>query len=281
MAHELRLTTLGSVTVTLDGEPVRNLPAKALALLAYLAVTARPHSREHLANLLWGEGSETEAQASLRKSLSTLKPIADAYFVLEKSTVELDRTNAVWIDAEELERGTGSVERGVTRSPLHAPPSTLHALYLGDFLQTLSIKNAPEFEVWVLERREKYRARAAEMFQRVAQEKVDAGIERDALTTLQQLIALDAWNENAHQAAMRLLARMGKRKDALAQYQQLKKILRDDLDIDPSPESTTLLERIRDARPLAALPPTPPRRSLDALSNARNSRNFSHSQLRA
>lgn len=255
MAHELKLATFGHATVTLDGENVGiKLPSKALALLIYLAVTARPHSREHLANLLWGEESETKAQASLRQALSKLKPIADEYLISEKATVAFDTSKTYWLDTQELEKQE-------TRNESVSPPSRLSSLatfYPGDFLQALTLKNAPDFEVWVLEEREKYRARAAELFARVVQEYLDAGNARDALDALNRLIALDAWNENAHQQKMRVLARMGKTKDALAQYQTLKKTLRDDLDIEPSPETTALFEKIRDARPLVDAPPAPP-----------------------
>ena len=43
---------------------------KALALLAYLAVTGRPHSRDALAGLLWGEMPDAAAKANLRKILA-------------------------------------------------------------------------------------------------------------------------------------------------------------------------------------------------------------------
>ena len=253
MADKLTLTTLGHVTVTRDNENIGGkLPAKALALLVYLAVTARPHSREHLANLLWGEENETKAQASLRQALSTLKPIADGFLILEKATVTFDRAGGFWLDADELVRETRNENVGYD-----SRFSFLASLYRGDFLSTLTIKNAPDFEVWVLEQREKYRARAAELLQRVAQANLDAGNERAALDALNRLVALDTWNENAQQQKMRVLARLGKRKDALAQYQQLKKILRDELEIEPLPETTALFEKIRDARPLASPPPAP------------------------
>jgi predicted ATPase/DNA-binding SARP family transcriptional activator len=253
MARALHISTLGHVTVTLDGENIAGkLPTKALALLIYLAVTARPHSREHLANLFWGQENEAKAQASLRKALSNLKSIADEYLILEKATVAFDRSKGYWLDTQRLETGDWRSKSLV--SSLQA----LVTLYAGDFLSTLTLKNAPEFEVWVLEQREKFRGRAAEMYQRIVQEKLEAGDERDALDALTRLIALDVWNENAHQQKMRVLAHLGKRHAALAHYQQLKKILRDDLDIEPSPESVALFERIRGARPLASLPPTPP-----------------------
>lgn len=250
MADELQLTTLGHVAVTRDNQNLGGkLPAKALALLIYLAVTARPHSREHLANLLWGEESESKAQASLRQALSKLKAIADEYLILEKATVAFDRAKEYQLDVEEL---TTDDRQQTTENAVRRLPSAV------EFLQTLAIKNAPDFEMWVLEQREKYRAQATEIFQRAAQQQLDAGNERAALDALTRLIALDTWNENAQQAAMRLLAHMGKRTDALAQYQRLKKILRDDLDIEPSPETTALFEKIRDARPLASPPPAPP-----------------------
>ncbi|OQY99153.1 MAG: hypothetical protein B6D41_01775, partial [Chloroflexi bacterium UTCFX4] len=262
MARKLEITTLGHVTVTIGGEPIRNLPAKALALLVYLVVTARPHSREHLANLLWGEENETKAQASLRQALSTLKPIADGFLILEKATVTFDRAQKYQLDVEELETRDWRLETPF--SDLQSPISNLQSPFpnlqspISLFLDSLTIKNAPDFEVWVLEQREKYRARAAEWLQRVAQANLDAGDERAAVDALNRLVALDTWNENAQQQKMRVLARLGKRKDALAQYQNLKKILRDDLDIEPSPETTALFEKIRDARPLASPPPAPP-----------------------
>lgn len=262
MVRELNLATLGHASVILDGENIGGkIPAKALALLIYLAVTARPHSREHLANLLWGQESETKAQASLRQALSKLKPIADEFLISEKATVAFDTSKTYWLDVEEL---TADSKRQTANDAVRRPvPALRHegsavSLYSGDFLSTLILKNAPEFEVWVLEEREKYRARAAELFARIVQENLDAGNARAALDALNRLIALDAWNENAQQQKMRVLARMGKTKDALAQYQTLKKTLRDDLDIEPSPETTALFEKIRDARPLADAPTAPP-----------------------
>ena len=70
----LRLTLLGRVDGHLaSGQPL-DVPKKAMALLAYLALA--PHgacAREGLAALLWGDTPETQARQSLRKTLSTLR----------------------------------------------------------------------------------------------------------------------------------------------------------------------------------------------------------------
>ncbi|HEY3011263.1 MAG TPA: hypothetical protein VGJ36_00855, partial [Gemmatimonadales bacterium] len=65
------LTLLGPPSVSLAGKggSTPQLSAKALALLAYLALEPGPHSREELAGLLWGESSDAEARASLRQAV--------------------------------------------------------------------------------------------------------------------------------------------------------------------------------------------------------------------
>ena len=51
----LALYLLGPPRLELDGEPVEVPRRKAVALLAYLAVTGGHHSRDSLATLLWPE----------------------------------------------------------------------------------------------------------------------------------------------------------------------------------------------------------------------------------
>ena len=61
----LSLTLCGRVA--LEGEGVHGVPAslsaKALALLAYLALEPGAHSRDELAALLWGDSPDEKAKA--------------------------------------------------------------------------------------------------------------------------------------------------------------------------------------------------------------------------
>ena len=50
-----QLTLLGPFTLTHDGAPVELKNKKAQALLAFFALTDKPHTREYLATLLWGD----------------------------------------------------------------------------------------------------------------------------------------------------------------------------------------------------------------------------------
>lgn len=251
----LRVETLGRVQVTRGGESIsRSLNAKTLALLIYLVVTARSQSREHLATLLWGEMNEQEAQTNLRKALSLLRPIAGPALLFEKSTVEFDPTAPHWLDVRELEHAAENLERaGKSGAPTsNLPANEAAGLYRGEFLAGLVVKNAPDFEVWVLEERERYRLLAVQVLEKAIQEGLTAGASDAALAALDRLLALDVWNERAYRQKMMLLAKRGQKLQALAQYSELRKILSDEFGVEPTEETTTLFERIRDAKPFQA-----------------------------
>ena len=75
----LTLRLFGPPRLALDGAPVETDRRKALALLAYLAVTKQSHSREALAALFWPDYDQSRAYAYLRRTLWEInQAIADA-----------------------------------------------------------------------------------------------------------------------------------------------------------------------------------------------------------
>lgn len=267
---EFRFLTLGRVQITRDGAVIgRELTAKTLALAIYLAVTREPHSREHLATLLWGDMPEADAQTNLRQALSKLRPLFESDLVLDKQMVQLNRA-ACWVDARELQPGDGGQRMGEARGQTAddrqqtADPllrlRTGVALYRGDFLVTLAVKNAPEFESWVIEQRERYRLAASERLAQLVAHEMRAGQSDAARYYLDEWLALDPWNEQAHCAKMLVLARRGEKLQALAQFKTVSRILKAEFGVEPSADTIALYERIRDAKPRGAgLPifPTP------------------------
>ena len=74
LAHvTLTIALLGAPRIEVDGEPLRVDTRKAVALLAFLAVTGHAHGRDRLTGLLWPEYDDDRARAALRRTLSTLK----------------------------------------------------------------------------------------------------------------------------------------------------------------------------------------------------------------
>src|SRR5258706_16320682 len=77
MTDNLSLRLLGTAQAARGGVPLTGfISAKAQALLYYLAVTGRPHTRESLAGLLWSDMPEAQAGKNLRNVLSNLRGLA-------------------------------------------------------------------------------------------------------------------------------------------------------------------------------------------------------------
>jgi DNA-binding SARP family transcriptional activator/predicted ATPase len=69
----LCLYLLGPPRIERDGVSIRVDTRKAIALMAYLAVTKENHRRAALVNLLWPEYDRTRGRAALRRTLSALR----------------------------------------------------------------------------------------------------------------------------------------------------------------------------------------------------------------
>jgi len=63
--------------------------------------------------------------------------------------------------------------------------------------------------------------------------------------------------EEAHRERMRLLARLGRRSEALAQFDVCKRVLAEELGVEPAAETVRLYQRIREGSLLEAGGPVP------------------------
>lgn len=202
----LRIELLGGFTVHVAGEGPRQLPArKARALLARLALPAgRPHSRESLTALLWGDNPEELARQAFRQTLSRLRRglggPAIAALLDRPDTVALD-PGSVWVDAAEFEVAASRDE----------PTALLRAaaLYRGDLLDGLDV-DEPGFDEWRTVERERLRELALEALAKLLAHHMRADNLEPAVQTALHLLALDPLQEAVHRALMRLYARQGR-----------------------------------------------------------------------
>jgi DNA-binding SARP family transcriptional activator len=97
---------LGSPEVRLDGKLVTGFhSSKAQALLYYLAVTARSHTRLSLAGLLWGDLSDTQARLSLTQGLSNLHQLGGDYVLIERQSAAFNQEQLYWLDVASTKNG--------------------------------------------------------------------------------------------------------------------------------------------------------------------------------
>lgn len=245
---QLRIFLLDSFQVTSGDERMLQFrSAKDRALLAYLAVEAgRPHSRDSLAALLWPETIDANARSNLRYTLSSLRrSIGDKdtdppFLIVTPDAIQFNTASHAWVDVRELERGLAQgqlFDAGRAEAAL--------AYFRGPFLAGFSLSGCPEFEDWLLLRREQINRQALEALGRLAGHYERRREYGRALAFARRQIEIEPWDEAAQRQAMRLLALSGQRAKALAQYETLRKVLREELNVEPEAETERLVEQIR------------------------------------
>lgn len=243
---ELQIRLFGGLDIVRGGAPVTGfMSSKAPALLAYLAVTGRPHSRDALAGLLWGDLPDVDAKNNLRQTLSNLRRLLEPHLLITREAVALNPAAPYTLDVEEF-------ERLVADSLTQRPPAvdglrSAVGLYRGDFLSGFFVRDAPAFDEWALPLRARYRELALQALHALTVFHTARAEHIPAIDYATRLLALDAWREEAHRQLMLALARSGQRSAALAQYEACRRILEKEMGVTPSAETTALYERIRAA----------------------------------
>ncbi len=240
MTKVLKVALLGPLQLTIDDEPLIGLDsAKAQALLCYLAVNGRPHSRHALANLLWGELPEADARRNLRGELLKLRRHVAAYLHISHQTVALHPDAPVWVDTAVFHQTLHTGEKE------GAGWQTAVTLYRGEFLQEFYIRQAPEFDNWLQAQRSWFHNQAITAYDGWVAHLQAQGELEAAVRLTRQLLALEPTREASHRLLMQLLASSGQRPAALLQFEQCQKLLAEELGVDVSVETAVLHEQIR------------------------------------
>jgi predicted ATPase/DNA-binding SARP family transcriptional activator len=250
----LSLYLLGPPRIERDGLPVRVDTRKAIALLAYIAITGEGHRRDALVNLLWPEYDQARGRTNLRRTLYALrKALAGDWLDVDREAVRLNPCAEVWLDVDQFHRHLAEcLTHGHLASevcPACLPLLTAAvALYRGDFLSGFSLKDSFNFDDWQFFQADALRREVANALARLVQGHIAQGAFEHALNYATQWLALDRLNEAAHYQLMQLYAWSGQRSAALRQYQECAKILENELGVSPQESTTVLHQAIQEGR---------------------------------
>ncbi|HSB02257.1 MAG TPA: tetratricopeptide repeat protein [Anaerolineales bacterium] len=254
----LTVSVLGELQVLIDGVPVSTFESdKVRALLVYLTVEAeRAHRRETLIGLLWPDCSEQAARHNLSQALFNLRlALGDhtakpPYLLISRNAIQFNEESDYSLDVQQFNGYFESMAENLSRESVDSTTlltqlETMVQLYRGEFLQQFFLGDSTEFEEWSIAQREILHQRLmkslttlVDLYERQADY---AAARRFALRQLE----LDPWREEAHYQVMRLLALEGQRSAALAQYENCRKVLAEELGVEPSSQTRELYEQIR------------------------------------
>lgn len=246
----LKLRWLGHPLVEWKGRPIKLETRKAAALLAYLSLTPGECQREVLATMFWQEGNQQKALANLRRTLSSLNSNLPGWIQADRETIALVRNAKLRVDVDAFHQSLSEVEQHnhpenkVCDECLPALEKTVE-LYRGDFLDGLNLNDSPLFDDWQFFQRDGLRQEFEELLKRISTGHAGQCRWDQAIVYARRWLALDRLHEPASRALMDLYARSGQRVAALRQYDELARLLNEQLGQEPEEETRRLYEQIR------------------------------------
>lgn len=238
----LRIFLFGQLRFIFEGAPFRfSAPPKATSLVAYLMLhRASPLSREKLAFTLWEDDTEDDARANLRRHIHhvqrALPPptTGDSWILADAESIQWNPDSSAWLDVAAFEQ-------------LMRAPSDLAAaidLYAGDLLENL-------YDEWLFAERDRLRnIYLASLSELLLESRGRRDFNR-AIGYAQRIMTNDPWREDTLRQLMAVRYESGDRAGALASYDAFDRRLRDEMNVEPMPETAALKDVILRNAPLA------------------------------
>lgn len=253
----LQITSLGRFGIARDHVALPPCTArKAIAIFRYL-LTRRFHmaSKEELMELLWPAASPSKAAHNLQVAISALRrhldPAGQSYVLWEHGSYRLAPDAALQDDRRLFLDLCASADRAWhANQPERAEALYAEAVecYLGDYY----VDDADA--TWAIAERERLLTLYLVALERLG----DLHQARDgyeaAIACYLRLVERDTFREDIFCHLMRCFWQLGRRADALRQYQRIADTLRTELGLAPGPETQALHASMLSSAPLTPDP---------------------------
>ncbi|HRV91629.1 MAG TPA: BTAD domain-containing putative transcriptional regulator, partial [Anaerolineae bacterium] len=248
---ELKVQLLGSPQIEINSESVKINRRKAMALLAYLAVTRHSHNRDALATLFWPETPHNRARANLRQTLWELNnALGEPWIATEDETLALRTDPNVWVDVHAFQASLVACQthgHPIDQACADCVPllTELITLYRDDFLSGFSLPDSPAFDEWQYLETEDFRRKFADGLENLGDYLIGIGDFEAAIAAIRRWSALDPLNDTPHYRLLQLYAWTDQRAAAVRQYRKYTKLLKQELGLGPREDISILYQRIR------------------------------------
>ncbi|WP_079158242.1 BTAD domain-containing putative transcriptional regulator [Streptomyces caniscabiei] len=252
---ELRFSVLGPVRAWRGAEPLATGSPQQRALLAALLLReGRTATAGELIDALWGDEPPSQALAAVRTYASRLRKVLTPGVLVSESGGYAVRALPVGaLDLAVAQELAADAEKAKNTGDLcHARHLLNEALGLWDG-EVLASVPGPYAET--------QRARLDEWRLQLVESRLDMDLEQgchaEAVSELTALTAAHPLRERLRELLMLALYRSGRQAEALAVYADTRRLLADELGVDPRPGLRELQQRILRADPALSAPSAP------------------------
>jgi DNA-binding SARP family transcriptional activator len=234
--YSLRIITLGQARVIRDGRaiPTTEWRPAARDLFLYLIFTKQA-TREQICLSFWPDSPAKRARDNFHTTMYRIREVlGENTVIVQDDLYQLNPDISIWCDAYELETLTAQA-RFLPFADARTEDLWRRAvgLYNGEFLPSL------DFE-WAVDYREHLHETYAEALVGLGRCVQARGEYREAVEIYKRALVVEPYREDIHQAIITCHVAKGAKHKALAQLNQLRKLLRKDLGIGPSNETLQL-----------------------------------------
>lgn len=247
MKSTLHINLLGSPVITLGDLRAKEFPAEKVKLLFFYLLLFRHmrHSRQVLAGLFWGNYAEAQARHSfntalwrLRQWINGLHVMPAPYLVVESEKIGLN-TAACWLDAAEFEERVIRARQMNSAAPDQAAASLKRAveLYHGELLEGC-------YADWCLIERDRLHQLFLQSLVHLIIYHAGRREYPQAIACAQRILQDDPLREDVQRELMKLFALDNQPAEALQQYRRCAVALREELGIEPMPETQEIFRQL-------------------------------------
>jgi predicted ATPase/DNA-binding SARP family transcriptional activator len=242
---QLHIYALGRARVEKGGQPIDSpdFIQKSRELLYYLLSHPEGRTKEQIGLALWPDASTSQLRSSFHDTVFRLRRALGAkeWVVFERRRYAFGGSLGYSYDAEEFERRLSEAHRLRSEAPdraiLHLQEAA--TLYAGDFLEDVAGGE------WMLERQEELRRAYGESLLLLGALLLSRERHAEAADAYRKAISYDRLLEEAHRGLMRSQASLGEPGGAIRHYEELARMLREQLGSLPSSETIALYESLR------------------------------------
>ena len=240
----------GKFTAHHDAGLLTGLEAtKDQELLSYLLIHRdRPHSREALASLLWGDTSTEKSKKYLRQALWHLHAALNSdsgntsdVLMVDHDWLSLNPCSNLWTDVADFERAFAAAEgipgRQLDAEKAHGLKDAV-TLYNDDLLPGY-------YQDWILFERERLQNMYLLMLDKLIVYLQFRGEYEVAQGYGATILRYDPARERTHRQLMHLYSLAGDRTSALRQFERCAHALKQELGVKPERKTIELYERIK------------------------------------
>ncbi len=251
----LRITLFGGLTIKVDPEqPLKFVSIRAELFVAWLVMNPGQHRRERLADLLWDERDSSRALGNMRTLLARLPKPIKSFLQTSTQSIGLDPEARVIIDLLEFDRlmvdehlstSKEIATKAIAPKAMATKAMTAEEMATGEILAGIFVEESEGLDEWMVRLREAYQQKSIDLLHKLTELSLTQRDFSQGVLYAQKLVQLDPLRESSYRTLMLLLARSGRRVEALKVFTRCTEMLQDEFDLTPEAETNALAQRLR------------------------------------